>query len=80
MPRGITIHEVFKLDIKTTTGGFNGTTVTFTAVTQRGETALYEMGCGFATVAITIKKSVAGDFQMDLEHAHGCKVTGNFEA
>ena len=62
------------MDIRTTTEGFNGTTVTFTALTKKGETALYEMGGGFAVVAMTIKKSVAGDFQMDLEHTHGCKV------
>tara|TARA_Y100001968_G_C19030908_1_gene559786 strand:- start:345 stop:551 length:207 start_codon:yes stop_codon:yes gene_type:complete len=68
------------MDIKTTTEGFNGTTVTFTALTKKGETALYEMGGGFAVVAMTIRKSVAGDFQMDLEHAHGCKVNGSFEA
>ena len=68
------------MDVKTTTEGFNGTTVTFTALTKKGETALYEMGGGFAVVAMTIRKSVAGDFQMDLEHAHGCKVNGSFEA
>ena len=68
------------MDVKTTTQGFNGTTVTFTALTKKGETALYEMGGGFAVVAMTVKKSVAGDFQMDLEFAHGCTVDGSFEA
>ena len=68
------------MDIKTTTEGFNGTTVTFTALTQKGEKALYEMGGGFACVGMIIRKSVAGDFQMDLEHSHGCKVDGAFEA
>ena len=62
------------VDIKTTTEGFNGTTVTFTALTERGEKALYEMGGGFAVVAMTVKKSVADDFQMDLEIAHNCEV------
>lgn len=62
------------MDIKVTTEGFNGTTVTFTAVNETGEKALQKMGGGFACIGMTVRKSIAGDFQMDLEHAHNCKV------